>query len=201
MRYRSLKRVTSPVVEPVSLTEARTHCRVDSDEASENTYLMSLVAAAREWVEDYIDRSLVKTEWQMRLDKFPPEIELPRPPMLPVTTDTPVTLTYTVNQTGQTATLSTASYRVDSDSTPGVLRNLYGGTWPSNLDDPNSITVTWWAGYGEDGRAVPTRAKHAMLMLVGHWYERRLAADNVAAAEVPFGVKALLDSVSWGSYT
>jgi uncharacterized phiE125 gp8 family phage protein len=201
MRYRSLKRVTSPVVEPVSLTEAKTHCRVDSDEASENSYLMALVAAAREWVEDYIDRSLVKTEWQMRLDKFPPEIELPRPPMLPVTTDTPVTLTYTVNQTGQTATLSTASYRVDSDSTPGVLRNLYGGTWPSNLDDPNSIAVTWWAGYGEDGRSVPTRAKHAMLMLVGHWYERRLAADNVAAAEVPFGVKALLDSVSWGSYT
>ncbi len=201
MRYRSLKRLTQPVVEPVSLAEAKTHCRVDSDEASENTYLMSLVAAAREWVEDYIDRSLVKTEWQMRLDKFPPEIELPRPPMLPVTADTPVTLTYTVNQTGQTATLSTASYRVDSDSTPGVLRNLYGGTWPSNLDDPGSITVTWWAGYGEDGRSVPTRARHAMLMLVGHWYERRLAADNVAAAEVPFGVKALLDSVSWGSYT
>lgn len=201
MRYRSLKRVTSPVVEPVSLAEAKTHCRVDSDEASENTYLTSLISAAREWVEDYIDRSLVKTRWQMRLDKFPPEIELPRPPMLPVTTNTPVTLTYTVNQTGQTATLSTASYRVDSDSTPGVLRNLYGGTWPSNLDDPNSITVTWWAGYGEDGRSVPTRARHAMLMLVGHWYERRLAADNVAAAEVPFGVKALLDSVSWGSYT
>ena len=201
MRYRSLRRITQPVVEPVSLTEAKTHCRVDSEEASENTYLTSLISAAREWVEDYIDRSLVQTEWQMRLDKFPPEIELPRPPMLPVTTDTPVALTYTVNQTGQTATLSTASYRVDSDSTPGVLRNLYGGTWPSNLDDPNSITVTWWAGYGEDGRSVPTRAKHAMLMLVGHWYERRLAADNVAAAEVPFGVKALLDSVSWGSYT
>jgi uncharacterized phiE125 gp8 family phage protein len=201
MRYRSLKRLTQPVVEPVSLAEAKVHCRVDSDEASENTYLTSLISAAREWVEDYIDRSLVKTQWQMRLDKFPPEIELPRPPMLPVTTDTPVALTYTVNQTGQTATLSTASYRVDSDSTPGVLRNLYGGTWPSNLDDPNSITVTWWAGYGEDGRSVPTRAKHAMLMLVGHWYERRLAADNVAAAEVPFGVKALLDSVSWGSYT
>jgi hypothetical protein len=40
-----------------------------------------------------------------------------------------------------------------------------------------------------------------MLMLTGNWYDRRTAADSVAAVEVPFGVKALLDSVSWGSYT
>lgn len=202
MRYRSLKRLTQPVVEPVSLSEAKVHCRVDSDESSENEYLTALIAAAREWVEDYVDRTLLKTQWQMRLDQFPPEIEIPRPPMIaPAGTATPVTLTYTMNQTGQTATLSTASYRVDADSTPGALRNIYGGTWPSNLDDPNSITVTWWAGYGDDGRSVPVRAKHAILMLVGTWYERRTAVDSVTAVEVPFGVKALLDSVSWGSYT
>lgn len=199
MRYRSLKRLTQPVVEPVTLAEAKSHCRVDGE--ADDAYLATLIAAAREWVEDYIDRSLVKTQWQMRLDQFPVEIELPRPPMIAPAAGTPVSLIYTVNQTGQTATLSTASYRVDSDSTPGVLRNLYGGTWPSNLDDPGSITVTWWAGYGESGTAVPTRAKHAMLMLIGTWYERRAAADSVSAVEVPFGVKSLLDSVSWGSYT
>lgn len=200
MRYRSLKRITSPAVEPVTLAEAKHHCRVDGNE--DDAYIASLIAASREWVEDYIDRTLVRTQWQMRLDQFPTEIELPRPPMIaPAGTSTPVTLTYTVNQTGQTATLSTASYRVDADSTPGRLRNLYGGTWPSNLDDPNSITVTWYAGYGESGAAVPTRAKHAMLMLLGTWYERRTAVDSVSATEVPFGVKSLLDSVSWGSYT
>ena len=39
-----------------------------------------------------------------------------------------------------------------------------------------------------------------MLMLVGLWYERRQAADAIAANEVPYGVKALLDSIKWGSY-
>jgi uncharacterized phiE125 gp8 family phage protein len=199
MRFRSLKRITVPVVEPVSLAEAKAHCRVDSDD--DGPYLMSLVSASREWVEDYLDRTLVKTQWQMRLDQFPLEIELPRPPMIAPSGETPVVLSYTVNQTGQAATLPANAYRVDADSTPGVLRNLYGGTWPSNLDDPGSVTVTWWAGYGVDGQAVPTRIKHAMLMLTGNWYDRRTAADSVAAVEVPFGVKALLDSVSWGSYT
>jgi hypothetical protein len=37
-------------------------------------------------------------------------------------------------------------------------------------------------------------------MLVGFWYERRLAADQASANEVPFGVQALLDSIKWGSY-
>lgn len=197
-RYRSLKRVTQPAVEPVSLSEAKAHCRIDS--TADDTYVASLVSAAREWVEDYLDRTLVHTQYQMRLDQFPLEIELPRPPMASGGTATSVSVTYTLNQTGQTATLSTDQYRVDRDSTPGVLRNLYGQTWPSNLDDPGSITVEWWAGFGASGASVPQRVRHAMLMLVSTWYERRTAVDNVGASEVPFGVKSLLDSVSWGNY-
>ena len=199
MRFRSLRRVTQPIVEPVSLSEAKAHCRIDSNE--DDTYVASLISAAREWVEDYIDRTLVYTQYQMRLDKFPPEIELPRPPMAVAGTATAVTVTYIQNATGQTATLETSRYRVDRDSTPGVIRNLYGQSWPSYLDDQGSVTVTWWAGFGDSGSAVPVRARHAMLMLVSTWYERRTAVDNVGAGEVPFGVKSLLDSVSWGSYT
>lgn len=199
MRFRSLRRVTQPIVEPVSLSDAKAHCRIDSN--IDDAYVASLISAAREWVEDYIDRTLVYTQYQMRLDKFPPEIELPRPPMAFSGTATAVAVTYIQNETGQTATLETSRYRVDRDSTPGVIRNLYGQSWPSYLDDQGSVTVTWWAGFGDSGSAVPVRAKHAMLMLVSTWYERRTAVDNVGASEVPFGVKSLLDSVSWGSYT
>jgi uncharacterized phiE125 gp8 family phage protein len=183
----------------VSLSDAKAHCRIDSN--IDDAYVASLISAAREWVEDYIDRTLVYTQYQMRLDKFPPEIELPRPPMAFSGTATAVAVTYIQNETGQTATLETSRYRVDRDSTPGVIRNLYGQSWPSYLDDQGSVTVTWWAGFGDSGSAVPVRAKHAMLMLVSTWYERRTAVDNVGASEVPFGVKSLLDSVSWGSYT
>lgn len=190
-RYRSLRRTAAPAVEPVTLVEAKAHCRVDS--TADDTLLTNLIVAARELVEDYIDRSLVTQRLVMTLDQFPPEIELPRPPMSGSGTTTAVTVTYTVNQTGQTTTLSTSEYRVDRDSTPGVIRNLYGQTWPSNLDDPNSITVTWWAGYGS-ASDVPQRVKSAMLMTILELYEKR------GDGQMPEGAKRLLDTVSWGSY-
>ena len=196
--YRSLNRATDPAVEPVSVSEAKAHLRVDTDD--DDTYIGTLITAARQWAETYLDRSLVYTQWEMKLDMFPWEIEMPRPPMAQDGTTTAVSITYTLNESLGTATLSTSEYRVDRASTPGVARTNYGGSWPSHLADQNSVTVTWWGGYGASGSDVPAAIRHAILMHVGHLYERRLAADNVASNEVPFGVKALLDSQSWGQY-
>ena len=196
--YRSLNRATDPAVEPVSVSEAKAHLRVDTDD--DDTYIGTLITAARQWAETYLDRSLVYTQWEMKLDMFPWEIEMPRPPMAQDGTTTAVSITYTLNESLGTATLSTSDYRVDRAATPGVARTNYGGSWPSHLADQNSVTVTWWGGYGASGSDVPAAIRHAILMHVGHLYERRLAADNVASNEVPFGVKALLDSQSWGQY-
>lgn len=194
-RFRSLVRASEPAVEPVSLADAKQHLRVDTDD--DNLYITALISSAREWCETYIDRTFVETQWTMRMDFFPFEIELPRPPMHPSLTATVVTYT---RDDGTVETLSTAAYRVDRNSTPGVIRNLYGGSWPSHLLDENSVTVTWWAGYGPDGQKVPRAIRHAILMLVAYLYERRLAADSVPANEIPFGVKSLLDTHRWGQY-
>lgn len=191
-RYRSLKRSAGPVVEPVSLADAKAHCRVDTD--ADNALIVGYITTAREWVEDYIDRALVTQQLVMKLDAFPAEIELPRPPMVASGTATAVSVTYVTGDTGSTATLSTGSYRVDRDATPGVIRNLYGQSWPSHLLDQNSVTVTWWAGYG-DPQNVPQRVKSAILMCVHELYEKR--GDGA----MPVAAMRLLDTVSWGSYT
>ncbi len=198
-RYRSLKVQTQPVVEPVSVADAKAHCRIDTN--NDDTYVAALVSAAREYVEAYMDESLIDQQLVMRLDAFPAAIELPRPPMSQTASRTAVTIVYTSNDAGSTATLATNQYRVDRDSTPGTLRPLYGGSWPSHLLDYGSVIVTWFAGRGEDGGKVSQRVKAAILMLVGQWYERRMAADAASMSEMPFGVKALLDSAKWGSYT
>ena len=84
MQYRSLTRQTPPAVEPVTLSEAKAHLRVDSTD--DDAYIATLITAAREWVEAYLDRTLVHTQWVMRFDRFPPSgtqaVELPRPPMV-----------------------------------------------------------------------------------------------------------------------
>jgi len=195
VQYRSLVRQTQPAVEPVTLAEAKAHLRVDT--ADDDTYITGLVRAAREWVEQYLDRTLVHTQWVMRFDRFPPDgtldIELPRPPMVASGTATAVALTFTY-ENGDTATYSTASFRVDRASTPGAVKTLYGQTWPPHLQDDNAISVTWWAGYGPSGSDVPQGVKNAMLLYVHELYEKR------GNAEPPDAAKALLDAYRWGSY-
>ena len=197
-RYRSLRTITRPVVEPVTLDEAKSHCRVDS--SADDAYIAALITCAREWDEVYMDESLIHQQLTMKLDFFPVEIELPRPPMASTGTATAVTITYTINESMQTTQLSLTQCRIDRASRPGVIRNLYGGSWPSHLSDINAVSVTWWAGSGDSGSSTPQGVRSAILMLVGFWYEKRLAADAGSLNEVPFGVKALLDSRKWGGY-
>lgn len=191
-RYRSLKRTVAPTVEPITLAEAKAHCRVDA--STDDALIQGYITTAREWVEDYIDRALVTQQLVMKMDTFPGEFELPRPPMIASGTATAVTITYVTGEAGGTATLSASEYRVDRDSTPGAIRTLYGGSWPSHLLDANAVTVSWWAGYGS-AADVPQRVKSAMLMCVHELYEKR--GDGA----MPEAAKRLLDTVSWGSYS
>lgn len=202
MQYRSLTRQTPPNVEPVSLAEAKAHLRVDSD--TSDAEIAAMISAAREWVETYLDRTLVTTQWAMRLDKFPPDslddIELPRPPVATEGTATAVSITYTL-EAGGTAALATNQFRVDRHSTPGAVKTLYAGTWPSHMDDDNSITITWYAGYGASGSSVPAAIKHAMLMLIGFWHENRSAVLVGSISKgLEYAVESLLSSHRWGSY-
>lgn len=195
MQYRSLVRQTAPAVEPVTLAEAKAHLRVDT--ADDDTYITGLIRAAREWVEQYLDRTLVHTQWVMRFDKFPADstadIELPRPPVVSSGTATAVVVAYTLED-GTTASYSTASFRVDRASTPGAVKTNYAQTWPPHRQDDNSVSVTWWAGYGASGSDVPQGVKNAMLLYIHELYEKRGNGEPPAAA------MALLDAYKWGSY-
>ena len=198
MKYRSLTTLTEPVNEPVSLVEAKAYLRVDNTD--EDTLIGTLITAARQWVESYLDRALILRQLVLRLDTFPVEIELPQPPLSTFGTTTAVSVTYTL-ETGTTATLSSSEYRIDRTSTPGVLRQNYSGSWPGHLNDYNSIAVTYWAGYGSDEGDIPPAIKNASLLMVGHLFENRTAVvTNTNTKPIEFALESLLKSKSWGSY-
>lgn len=203
IQYQTLRVVTAPAVEPVTVAEAKAHLRVDASD--DDTYIGTLITAAREWVETYLDRAIVTQQLVMTLKNFPAddhEIELPRPPMASAGTATAISVTYTLSS-GATASLSSSNYRVARYATPGELQTLYAGTWPADtLEDENAVSVTWWAGFGPTGASVPAAIRHAMLMLVGHWYDtsRSGVLTGTISKEIEFGVKTLLDSQRWGPY-
>ena len=107
MRYRSLTRETAPAVEPVTLTAAKAHLRVDISD--DDDLITAIIKAAREWCEEYLDRTLIHTQWTMRMDAFPWEFKLPRPPMAQAGTTTVTSVTYTL-ETQATATLNTQRF-------------------------------------------------------------------------------------------
>ena len=200
MKYNSVTRATGPAVEPLTVAEAKLHLRVDISD--DDAYIGTLITAAREWVENYLDRTLITTQLILRAAEFPTEeLELARPPMATAGTATAVVITYTLADT-TTATLSTALYRVDRTTTPGNVAPIINGTWPSDvIEDANAVAVTYWAGYGPTSASVPATIRHAMLMLIGHWYERRSAVlTGTISKPLEFAVESLLASNNWGQY-
>ena len=200
MKYNSVTRATGPAIEPLTVAEAKLHLRVDISD--DDAYIGTLITAAREWVENYLDRTLITTQLILRAAEFPTEeLELARPPMATAGTATAVVITYTLADT-TTATLSTALYRVDRTTTPGNVAPIINGTWPSDvIEDANAVAVTYWAGYGPTSASVPATIRHAMLMLIGHWYESRSTVlVGVTSKPLEFAVESLLASNNWGQY-
>lgn len=197
--YRSLVRYTQPTVEPITLAEAKAHCRVDLSD--EDGYIASLIRVAREVVEDRLDQTLVTTVWEARYDSFPIwELTLPRSPMLP----NAVTVVYRDGEgVERTATSQAGGFQVDHRSTPGRIYPNYAATWPAVRGDENSVTVRWSAGYGENATDVPGVCRHACLLLVGHWYANREPATVGSTAQnmpVPYSFETLMSHASNGVY-
>jgi uncharacterized phiE125 gp8 family phage protein len=196
--YRSLVRYTAPVVEPVSLAEAKAQCRVDGTD--EDAYLSGLISTAREYVENVLDLSLITQVWEARYDTFPLwEIILPRPPMQTGT----VTVIYR-DEGGVSRTITSAAnaFQVDAYATPGRIYPLYEGVWPAVRGDENSVTVRWTAGYGASGGNVPQTVKSLIMLLVAHWFEMRqpVVAGYSQVLPVPQTFETLLAASGWGGY-
>lgn len=215
--------VTGPAVEPVTVDELKTHCRVSADD--DNDYLTSLGLAAREYTEMYCRRQWVYQTWQTNLDHWPlynlpqnqawrfgyniynrstaaqeqagiihvpmqQELLLPKGPLVSVTS-----IQY-YDTTGTLQTLAASSYQVDTSSRWGRLVPAYGSFWPATQVVPNAVQITYDAGFSADATSVPEMVKHAIKLLVGHWYSlREPAVLGKSVADVPYSVKMLLAGV------
>lgn len=204
--YRSLVVVTASGTgdRPVSVADAKDHLRI-VDTSEDDAYVGELVDAATTWCEDYCDRTFADKQYTVAFDDFfGTRIELPRPPVRlnAVSSGATVTISF-VHTGGATQTLTfaesgTQEFRLDSDHVPALVYPLYLQVWPSVRLDDKAVQITYLAGYGGAAN-VPTPARHAIKMLVGHWYLSREAVGN-AGQNVPMGVAALLEPLKWKQY-
>ena len=192
-----LVRVSGPASEPVSLDEAKAQCRVTH--AAEDAYVTRLVKAARHYVEERIDRTLLPTTWRLSLSRWPRRgwVLLPRPMLRSITS-----VTY-LDGDGETQTVSPSAYALDADRMPGLLMPGYDLDWPTGREQSGAVRVTYEAGYA-DAASVPEDLRQAILLLTAHWYANREAVlTAIGSKEVEFSVSSLT-SPHWSgmrSYT
>lgn len=174
--------VAAASTEPVTLDEAKLHLGIDGTDS--DALITALIQAAREYAETFTRRKFMTTTLTQKLDEFADEMRLRRPPLVSAT------IAY-IDADGDSQTLSSATYTVDTSVEPGRILLAYGQSWPSVRDQANAITVTYVAGYGDAGD-VPEGIKAAIKLLVGHWFANREAVADGRLTAVPLAVESLL---------
>lgn len=177
MKPRSVKLLTPPTVEPVSLSEAKHHLRLMDDQTDDDLYLVAQIQAARRLIERRLGIALVASQYRSKWDAGAVVLPLVGPVL--VDEDYPISVTV-----GGEA-LDETDYELDADTSEIELDQAAGG----------DVAVTYWAGV-LPGQPIAPQLRAAILLYVGHLYANREAASTDAPSEVPMAFETLLASES-----
>lgn len=160
--------VTAPAIEPVTLSEALLHLRMDSTE--QNARVQSMISAARFWAEGYTRRAFINRTMRETFDYgWPTEIDFAMSPVSAVSS-----ITY-VDTNGVTQTLAASQYTLHNASAADGLPYVapaYDVTWPDTRYIESCITVQYVAGYGATAATVPECLREAILLHVELLFDR-----------------------------
>lgn len=174
------------MAEPVSITEAKAQCRM-ADDTSEDTFITSLIAPARAYVERVSTYGLVAGTRVFTFTRWGDYLEIYLRPITSVTT-----VAY-VDEDGDAATYT--DYLAPLGAYPFRIFS------PANYDFPiiaegTSITVTVAAGALDSASQEYLIAKRAILILIAHWFEFREAAmSGIVSGEIDFAICSMLDEL------
>lgn len=164
-----IKLISAPSVEPITTAQAKSHLNITVSD--DDTYIDLLITAAREHIENYLNRKLITQTWDIWFNSWPDEdfIMLPFGNLQSVST-----FAYDDSDGDTTALVENTDFVVDADSTMGRVVLEYGESWPGDTLHPkNPINIRFICGYGDAGSDIPEAIKHAMKLLISELYEQR----------------------------
>lgn len=190
--------VTAPTITPVSLVEVKAHCLRGDATIDHDAYLTALIAAATAHLDGWtgiLGRCLVEQTWRQDFDCFWRAFRLPLYPVISITS-----LKYDDTE-GVERTVDAANHRLLDDDLGSYLKLVDAYDVPATMQDGGSphVRIAYKAGHAiADGTAaVPQAIKHAMLLLIEHWFNNRGAVvvggiSSASATPLPMAVDALV---------
>lgn len=187
--------VTAPLVEPVTLSEARAQLSIVT--ADVDAQLPAWILAARLVVERESGLKLITQTWDIAQDAFPEcrdALVLLIAPLLSV-----VSVTW-YDDSDVATVVDPAIYSVDKMSSRPRIALRYGQVWPtSRLRAVNGVVVRGTFGFGPQASDVSKLAeplRMAMLLLIAHFeaHPEAVHVGNEMVTQVPLGFDALVGS-------
>ena len=183
--YGKLVLDTAPTSTVISLAEAKTFLRIDSDYDDDDAYITSLINVATGVVEEFTRRRLISQTYIIYYDEFPPYIDLQVGEGANVTH----IKYYDTNNVQQT--LDASNYDVDAKIRPGRIYESENGDFPDTFERPNAVEVKFIVGGSASN--VPAAIVQAIYIIIGRYYENRQdVVMGTQVNELPLMVDHLL---------
>jgi uncharacterized phiE125 gp8 family phage protein len=183
----SLVLTAAPAVEPVTLAEAKAHARVDG--SAEDAFIDSLIVTSRLHIEAALGLALITQSWTLRLDRWPDSAQVAMP-MWPIQSIDGISV---AGIDSVPVALAADTYWLDGHGSPPRIV-VRGSRFPDPGVTALGIEIQFTAGFGDAPGDVPQPIRHALLMLVAHWFENRepVAVGANSVSRIPDTVSKLL---------
>ena len=181
--------VTPPTTEPLTLSEVKSHLRIDG--SFDDALLNSCITSARMFFESQCEISIASQGILLALDYFDDTIYLPRGPVQSVEDISYADL--------KNIERSMGDWIEDLVSNPARITPAFGQSWPDTAEVVNAVQVSYTAGYA-NANLVPKLLKSGMLFYVCHLYENRSAVTDGDLKEVPMAVESIIQQYTSGIY-
>lgn len=184
-----------PVIEPLDLEEVKKQRRFST--TTLDTRFDAWIASARQQFEQLTGLQLITATRVFLMERFPvqPSIRFWRAPVQSVES-----VTY-LDDSGVEQTLDPTTYEVyppyvsKEAVTPGGVQLVASASWPTSLDRPSAVRITYKAGFGDAAVDVPELIKdYALMQYIGDFHRFTENQSEAEVYELPIGAKMVLRS-------
>ena len=186
--FDALQLLEAPAAAPVLLAEVKSQLRIEHPDDDLMIDRLIKTAASYTDAKGALGHAMITQKWGQWVNSVPPQyVRLAMGPLIEVT----AVQYYDIDGALQTDTLS--NYEITGTDFTTRIGPKSGFNWPVTQDRADAIRIEYTAGYGATSASVPETLRHAMMLLIGHWYDNRENTMMDELSNIPYGFDMLVD--------
>jgi uncharacterized phiE125 gp8 family phage protein len=186
--FDALQLLEAPAAAPVLLAEVKAQLRIEHPDDDLMIDRLIKTAVAYTDAKGALGHAMITQKWGQWVNSVPPQyVRLAMGPLIEVT----AVQYYDIDGALQTDTLS--NYEITGTDFTTLIGPKSGFNWPVTQDRADAIRIEYTAGYGATSASVPETLRHAMMLLIGHWYDNRENTMMDELSNIPYGFDMLVD--------